>query len=76
MSSEALKQLDDLDLSELTIDDVKKYNNPTFRDALVDVLRRKVNASVSHQNHSSHGDTTSDAGRLDEPLKEAATTER
>jgi hypothetical protein len=68
MSTEILKNLEGLDFTKLTLDDVKSIKNPALRTALLSALLRPT-AEASHQNHNSHSDSS---GILDSELGGAA----
>lgn len=66
MPSESLKALERIDLENLTISDIKSIENPVLRDALNNILQRKIDLARSHQNHGSHSDHSTDSARLGE----------
>lgn len=47
---------ENLDLSKLTIEDIKKIESVPLRTALLQSLIRREDLVASHQNHGSHGD--------------------
>ncbi|HEV8673609.1 MAG TPA: hypothetical protein VGX21_06145 [Methylomirabilota bacterium] len=54
MASEEISKLDQLDLSRLTVDDIRNLKNTVLREALLEVLRRKRDPLASFQQHISH----------------------
>lgn len=47
--------LDLIDLDTMTLEDVKKMNNPVLREAIDGILERRI-SPVAHHNHVSHTD--------------------
>lgn len=58
-------KLETIDLSKVTLEDLRVMKNPSFRDALVSLIRNPGDlARIGHQNHGSHGDHSTDAARF------------
>lgn len=47
---------ENVDLSKLTVDDIRKIESIPLRTALLQSLIRREDLAASHQNHGSHGD--------------------
>jgi hypothetical protein len=47
---------ENLDLSKLTVEDIRKIESAPLRTALLNSLLRRDDTVASHQNHGSHGD--------------------
>ena len=66
MSDDIVEQLNQLDLSGLTVNDIKNLRNKNLRDALMKIVRPRGlpagggEANKQHQNHSSHTDFPSE----------------
>lgn len=58
------KELEPLDISSMTLDDVDKVSHTILRTSLDSVIRRKLPDTLMHQSHRSHG---SKIGSPDDP---------
>jgi hypothetical protein len=57
MADDPHPRLDQIDLSSITLQDLRKLKNPALKNALTDLVRMPDDLmAIGHQNHSSHGD--------------------
>jgi hypothetical protein len=61
---EVQAKLTTLDLSSLSVADIKSLKNPVLKAALMDLVRRGMDLAASHQNHGSHGDHSTASERF------------
>lgn len=65
MADDVRKKLDAIDLSAVTLEDLKKLSNSSLRDALLDIIRRPGDMAASgHQNHGSHTNHGTESSRF------------
>jgi len=55
---EEIKELDEIDLSKVSIQDIKNMKNKVLRDSILRLITRPSDDILSHQNHESHSDHT------------------
>lgn len=51
-------------ISKITVDDVRKVDNPALKSALMSAITRRSDVSAAHQNHGSHGDSSTAPSHL------------
>lgn len=56
MGFQDLERLDKLDLSKLSVSDIRGLKNQQLKRVLATALERGDKAPAGHQDHSSHGD--------------------
>jgi hypothetical protein len=60
--SEANSRLEQVDLSRISLEDLRTLKNSAVRDALLEMIRNPQGLLASgHQNHGSHGNHSTDA---------------
>jgi FXSXX-COOH protein len=68
MASERVNALNELDLTKLTLEDIRGLKNPVLREALERVLGDPGDAVASHQNttssHSRHSNHNTSSAQL------------
>jgi hypothetical protein len=67
MSLDDLRRLDSIDLSKLSVADVKQLKNETLKKSLMDALQSKQ-AEDSFQQHISHTDHCTGPENKDPPI--------
>jgi hypothetical protein len=60
--SEGTSKLEQVDLSSISLEDLRSLKNSAIRDALLEMIRNPQGLlATGHQNHGSHGNHSTDA---------------
>ncbi len=62
---EEIVKLEQIDLSKVTLEDLKRLRNPSLREALLDLVRLPDDVlALGHQNHGSHSNHTTESAEF------------
>ena len=62
---EEIVKLAQIDLSKVTLEELKRLRNPSLRDALLDLVRLPDDVlALGHQNHGSHSNHTTESAEF------------